>query len=80
MIYVYNLATSEKDCEYSFSERLTAVDAVCYAYADSKDLLSMLFAARKRGHSLCEVFPVVYGKYSVSCGDYVARYVDDLDG
>ena len=79
MIHVYNLAAAEKDAKYSFSEGVTAVDAVCYAFADNKNLLSMLFSVRETGQSLSEVFPVIYGKHSVSCGDYVAEYIDDLE-
>ena len=73
MIYVYNLATSDHDQEYAFSLDVSPEWAVCYAYADEHNLLSLLFSTRQRGLDLEECFPLVYGKNSVSCGDYCAR-------
>lgn len=72
MIYVHNMATSDRDEEYSFSPDVSPEWAVCYAYADNHNLLSLLFATRERGQDLEDVFPLVYGRHSVACGDYVA--------
>ena len=73
MIYVYNLATSDNDEEYSFSAAVSPEFAVCYAFASEHNLLSLLFSTRNEGcKAISEVFPVVYGKHSVSCGDFVA--------
>ena len=72
MIYVYNLASSDHDQEFEFSESVTPEWAVCYAYASENNLLSLLFSSRTKGLDLSEVFALVHGKYSVSCGDYVA--------
>ena len=72
MIYVYNLASSDYDQEFEFSLEVTTEWAVCYAYASENNLLSLLFSSRTKGLDLSKVFPLVSGKYSVSCGDYVA--------
>ena len=72
MIYVYNLASSMMDQEYGFSEGASPAWAVCYAYASENNLISLLFSTRERGEDLENVFPIVYGKHSVACGDYVA--------
>lgn len=73
MIYVYNLETSAKDAEYSFGVGVSPEFAVCYAFASEHNLLSLLFSTRNEGcKAISEVFPVVYGKHSVSCGDFVA--------
>ena len=80
MTYVYNLASSDYDQEFEFMWRrgkswsleVTPEWAVCYAYASENNLLSLLFSSRTKGLDLSEVFPLVCGKYSVSCGDYVA--------
>jgi hypothetical protein len=72
MIYVYNLASSDYDQEFEFSLEVTPEWVVCYAYASEHNLLSLLFSSRTKGLDLSEVFPLVYGKHSVSCGDYVA--------
>lgn len=77
MIYVHNLSSSYKDEEYSFSADVTPVWAVCYAYASEHNLISLLFATREREVDLEEVFPVVYGKHSISCGDYVVSKTDN---
>ena len=73
MIYVYNLASSDYDQEFEFSPDVTPEWAVCYAYASENNLISLLFSSRTRGLELSEVFPLIYGKHSVSCGDYVAE-------
>jgi len=54
------------------SSEVTPHWAVCYAYASEHNLLSLLFSSRTKDLDLSEVFPLVCGKYSVSCGDYVA--------
>lgn len=72
MIYVYNLASSDYDQEFEFSPEVTPDWAVCYAYASENNLLSLLFSSRTKALDLAEVFPLVYGKHSVCCGDYVA--------
>ena len=73
MIHAYNLATSDHDSEYSFSPEVTPEWAVCYAYADANNLLSLLFSTRQLGRDLESYFPLVYGKTNVCCGDYVAK-------
>ena len=73
MIYVWNLASEDLDQEYEFSDRVRPEWAVCYAYASENNLLSLLFSTRTMGTDLADVFPLVYGKHSVSCGDYVAK-------
>jgi len=73
MIYVYNLASSDLDIEYSFSSEVTPEWAVCYAYADANNLISLLFGTRQNGGDLEKYFPLVYGSRSVCCGDYVAK-------
>jgi len=78
MIYVYNLASSDYDQEFEFSSDVTPEWAVCYAYASENNLLNVLFISRTKGLSLPEVFPLVSGKYSVSCGDYVAEKAKGL--
>jgi hypothetical protein len=75
-IYVYNLLTSDKDAEYEFSDGVSAEWAVCFAYASDHNLMSLLFATRQRGQALEDVFPLVRGRYSVSCGDYAASLKD----
>ena len=72
MIYVYNLVSSDYDQEFEFSLEVAPEWAVCYAYASENNLLSLLFSSRQKGLDLSEVFPLVYGKHSVCCGDYVA--------
>lgn len=72
MTYVYNLASSMMDQEYEFSWDVSPAWAVCYAYASENNLISLLFSTRERGEDLENVFPLVYGKHSVACGDYVA--------
>ena len=71
MTYVYNLSSEYLDQEYSFSPEVSPEWAVCYAYASENNLLSLLFNTRGKGTDLDEVFPLVFGKYSVCCGDYV---------
>jgi len=73
MIYVYNLASEYLDQEYEFSDGISPEWAVCYAYASENNQLSQLFSTRTRGENLADVFPLVYGKHSVACGDYVAN-------
>ena len=70
-IYVYNLATSDRDEEYTFSSDVAPEWAVCYAYASENNLLSLLFSTRERDQDLSEVFPLVFGRHSICCGDYV---------
>ena len=77
MIYVYNLSTSDKDEEYSFSADVSPEFAVCYAFASEHNLISLLFSTRQGCQAMSEVFPVVYGKHSVSCGDFVAAIRGD---
>lgn len=71
MTSVYNLATSDLDAEYAFGNEVTPQWAVCYAYADTHNLKSLLFSVHHAGHDLKEYFPIVHGKNSVCCGDYV---------
>ena len=73
MTYIYNLATSDLDIEYGFDRDVAPEWAVCYAYADSNNLLSLLFSVRQNGHDLETYFPIIYGKNSVCCGDYVVK-------
>ena len=72
MTYVYNLVSSDYDQEFEFSPEVAPEWAVCYAYASGNNLLSLLFRSRTKGLGLAEVFPLVYGKHSVCCGDYAA--------
>ena len=74
MIYVWNLASEDLDQEYEFSNEVCSDWAVCYAYASENNLLSLLFSTRTKGTDLADVFPLVYGKHSVCCGDYVAQW------
>ena len=73
MTYVYNLANSDLDVEYMFSHEVSPEWAVCYAYADANNLISLLFSTRQNGADLEKYFPLVYGRRSVCCGDYVAN-------
>lgn len=72
-IYVYNLASEDKDQEFEFSPEVSPEWAVCYAYASENNLLSLLFSTRASQTDLDKVFPLVFGKHSVCCGDYVVR-------
>ena len=73
MLYVYNLVSSDYDQEFEFSSEVTPEWAVCYAYASENNLISLLFSSRTKNIDLGEVFPLIYGKHSISCGDYVVR-------
>jgi len=73
MIYVYNLAASGLDIEYGFDREVAPEWAVCYAYADENNLLSLLFSVRQNGYDLESHFPIIYGKNSICCGDYVVK-------
>lgn len=73
MIYVYNLASSNYDYEFEFSSEVAPEWAVCYAYASENNLISLLFSSRTKNLDLGDVFPIVYGKHSISCGDYVVK-------
>ena len=73
MIYVWNLASEDLDQEYEFSDGVRPEWAVCYAYASENNLLSLLFSTRTKRIDLDDVFPLVYGKHSIACGDYVAK-------
>ena len=73
MTYVYNLATSDLDIEYDFGHDVAPEWAVCYAYAYSNNLLSLLFSVRQHGYDLESYFPIIYGKTSICCGDYVVK-------
>ena len=73
MIYVYNLASNDYDQEFEFSSNVRPEWAVCYAYASENNLISLLFSSRTKNTDLDEVFPLVYGKHSISCGVYVVK-------
>ena len=73
MIYVYNLASSDYEQEFEFSSDVAPEWAVCYAYASENNLISLLFSSRTKNLDLDEVFPIIYGKHSISCGDYVVK-------
>jgi hypothetical protein len=49
-----------------------AEQAVCYAFAEEKNMLSLFFSMVQNGIPLNEKFNVVRGSRSISCGDWAA--------
>jgi hypothetical protein len=67
MMKVYNLSN---DSEMEFLHD-NAEQAVCYAYAEENNLLSLFFSMVQNGRHLNEKFNIVRGSRSISCGNWV---------
>jgi hypothetical protein len=66
MMKVFNLLNgSEMEFSHDNAER-----AVCYAYAEEKNMLSLFFSIVQNGRPLNEKFIVVRGGSSIACGDW----------
>jgi hypothetical protein len=63
MMKVYNLSN---DSEMAFSHD-NAEQAVCYAYAEEKNMLSLFFSMVQNGRPLNEKFNIVRGSSSIAC-------------
>jgi hypothetical protein len=63
---VFNLLNGS---EMEFSHN-NAEQAVCYAYAKEKNMLSLFFSMVQDGRPLTEKFSVVRGSSSIACGDW----------
>ena len=59
-----------------FDANTLASYAVAYAYCEEKGKLSQLFNSchSRTVPSFLKTLPMVYGKMSVACGDWVATY------
>jgi hypothetical protein len=66
MIKVFNLLNGS-EMEFLHND---AEQAVCYAYAEEKNLLSLFFSIVQDGRPLTERFTVVRGTNSIACGDW----------
>jgi len=71
MIKVRNLA---KDEVVEFDPRMTPLWGVVYCWCDEHQMLSALFGAKQndRFEEFVKGLPVVRGKVSIGCGDWVA--------
>jgi hypothetical protein len=66
MMKVFNLS-NDSEMEFSHND---AEQAVCYAYAEEKNLLSLFFSMVQNDMPLNEKFNVVRGSRSISCGNW----------
>ncbi len=65
------------DIDFEFDKRTTPEWAVAYGYCEEHNRMSELFSAAQDGQFIefAKTLPLVFGDFTVSCGDWVALKV-----